>query len=88
MELHGVEIDCTGPVKLPLYERLVAGGALLLVVMVNGRVSNDYCFLDSERLGYFVATEACGGARAFEVMTAREFLSRICIWRMPCAPTE
>lgn len=44
MELHGVEIDCTGPVKLPLYERLVAGGALLLVVMVNGRVSNDYCF--------------------------------------------
>lgn len=76
MELHGIEIDCAGPVKLPFYERLVVGGALLLVVMVNGRVSDGYCFLDSKHLGYFVALEAQGGTRRFEVMTVREYLSR------------
>ena len=92
MNLPGVEfLDVPRVILEPMIGvsgRPAVGSKLLLVVMVGNAVSDGYCFLDSERLGYFVATEACGGARAFEVMTAREFLSRICIWRMPCAPTE
>ena len=88
MALHGVVINRADRVELPTAERLVAGGALLLVVMVDGRVSDGYCFLDSEYLGYFVATEASRGARAFEVMTARTYLDRLCVWRIPCDPME
>lgn len=88
MDLHGVVVDRTDRVELPTSECLVEGGAFLLVVMVDGRVSDGYCFLDSERLGYFVATEASRGARAFEVMTVRAYLDRRCVWRIPCASTK
>ena len=89
MALHGVDIQGCSDVRLPLCGRPVAGGELLLVAMRDGSMSGAYCFLDDlSDLGWFVAAEVRGGTRRFEVMTAREYLSRICIWRMPCAPTE
>ena len=88
MALHGVVIDRADRVELPTAEWLVAGGALVVVVMVNGRVSDGFCCLDAGGLGYCVATEASGGARVFEVMAVQAYLDRRCVGRIPCAPIE
>ena len=80
MNLPGVEFSdvprvILGPM-VGVSGRPAFGSKLLLVVMVGNAVSDGYCFLDSKHLGYFVALEAQGGTRRFEVMTVREYLSR------------
>ena len=80
MNLPGVEFSdvprvILGPM-VGVSGRPAVGSKLLLVVMVGNAVSDGYCFLDSKHLGYFVALEAQGGVRRFEVMTVREYLNR------------
>ena len=80
MNLPGVELSDKPRVILEPIKgvsgRPAVGSDLLLVVMRGNAVSDGYCFLDSKHLGYFVALEAQGGTRCFEVMTVQAYLDR------------